>query len=415
MTTFSLISFILISVSFHLNSFASSFEVIDRDSAMKLIKIKANQEELGIDGSNAFKNFNFSKSTEESFRDINEIPHEDTLRVFTLAYHLNKARNYFINNLNSDHVRNLDEITVRYNMARGFSTGRHFTKDDREYNNAVTNKASNQYILSSEGVKPWGIEIWFRPAREEKARMPKLSQAQNTEVSEELLNLADSAVYDLTKQSSIGISNPSLDSTHYYAQLGLILFIKKVFPYAFDTVMPLLPLKMSLDSAMIPEIIYHEFAHVALSDSIPLTGSFPVSEAMANYFAAVISGNKTIAGKLGDFGNNINPVTPKANVKYRSEYETNENLAHHSFTYCYLWSIRQRLKDEITYKEIPGDILFDRIVFQSRIYLDLSSDHSITKSLPASLIKSVSSHVSDKNIAKTIRLIISQEAKNGGM
>ena len=69
-----------------------------------------------------------------------------------------------------------------------------------------------------------------------------------------------------------------------------------------------IPYDVKLDSAMVPEIIYHEFTHVAMSDYIPLTGSFAVSEGIANYFASVISGNTEIAGKLGEYGKNIEPL-----------------------------------------------------------------------------------------------------------
>ena len=36
-----------------------------------------------------------------------------------------------------------------------------------------------------------------------------------------------------------------------------------------------------LDSALVPEIIYHEFAHLALSDNLELSHSTPVIEGMA--------------------------------------------------------------------------------------------------------------------------------------
>ena len=35
------------------------------------------------------------------------------------------------------------------------------------------------------------------------------------------------------------------------------------------------------DSALVPEIIYHEFAHLALSDNLELSHSTPVIEGMA--------------------------------------------------------------------------------------------------------------------------------------
>lgn len=72
-------------------------------------------------------------------------------------------------------------------------------------------------------------------------------------------------------------------------------------------------------------------------------------------------------------------------------------------------------QNEIQHYDIQGKILFDRIVFEARNYLDLSSENTIAKEFPGALGKATSKIAKDKNVARSIRLIISQQSKIFGM
>ncbi len=408
---FSLILFLLSSMTF-----AEVVTVIDRNSEAELVATELEKEKIGLSQDDeSFQHFIILKGTSNDPQKISELSDAERLRVMTLAYHLNRARNYFVQILNADHLSEMAPLKIRYDIANSFSSGRQFTKAENEFNNAVTNKASNKYILSNEGIKPWGVEIWFRPAKDQRVTTPPGVVTKNTDISEEILNLANTAVYDITRQASLGISNPGLNADHYMFQLGLILALKKIIPTTIDLLVSQIPFTVRLDSAMIPEIIYHEFTHVALSDKIPLTGSFPTTEAIANYFAATISGRSSIADDLGDFGKNIEPIAARKTIKYKSKFEEDPNFAHHSFTLNYLWQIRSRVDKDIDFGNISGSILFDQIVFESRNYLDVSEKKTITKSLPEALAKACDKIVTDKKISRLIRLIVKQEAKKFGM
>src|SRR5690606_1307067 len=50
-----------------------------------------------------------------------------------------------------------------------------------------------------------------------------------------------------------------------------------------------------LDSALVPEIIYHEYSHVALSDHLVLSHSTAVIEGMADIFAGFIGNTSKLA------------------------------------------------------------------------------------------------------------------------
>lgn len=404
---------ILVSLLAGLNVNAETMKAIVRDHSMNLSAADVQVSELGLDSDGEhFKHFHIVKSTNDEALLLSDMSEKDKLRTLTLGFHLTKARTYFTKILKAEHLNNLDKITVRYDMARSFNTGRHFSSKDVEYNNAVTHKGANQYSLP--GVKKWGSEIWFRPAKEEETKAPK-GTMPSPDVQDELLNLADSAIVDITKSQSMGLGMYAFNPNHYVSQLGLILVMKKIVPNVLDFIITSVPFKVSLDSAMIPEVVYHEFAHVALSDSVPLTGSFAVSEGIANYFAAVISGNTAIADKLGEYGSNISSIDLSERLRYSTKYEVNSNLAHHPFTYNYLWKMRGRVSKEVSISGDDSAFVFDRIVFESRKYIDFSSDLTISKSLPEALMKATSAIGLDRYTARDIRLIISQTAKNVGM
>lgn len=404
---------LLIALITSFSASAETMKVVARNRSMNLSPIDIQIDELGLDNDGEhFKYFNVVKGVNEEALPLRELSEQERLRTLTLGYHLNRARNYFINILKADHLKNLGKITVRYDMARSFNTGKHFTSNDVEYNNAVTHKGSNQYSLPE--VKKWGNEIWFRPAKNEEVKAPRGS-IPDQDVQDELLSLADSAIIDVTKNKVIGLGAYAFNSGHYVSQLSLILIMKKIIPNILDFIITSVPFKMGLDSAMVPEIAYHEFAHVALSDYVPLTGSFAVSEGIANYFAAIISGNTAIADKLGEYGNSISPIDINNRLRYSTRFEINSNLAHHPFTYNYLWKMRDRVSKEITVTDGDSAFVFDRIVFGSRKYIDFSSDLTISKSLPEALMKATSDVGLDRYTARDMRLIIAQTAKNIGM
>src|SRR5665647_2012988 len=53
-----------------------------------------------------------------------------------------------------------------------------------------------------------------------------------------------------------------------------------------------------LDTALVPEIIYHEYSHAALSDRLVLSHSTAVIEGMADFFAGQIADSPTLAKKI---------------------------------------------------------------------------------------------------------------------
>jgi hypothetical protein len=108
-----------------------------------------------------------------------------------------------------------------------------------------------------------------------------------------------------------------------------------------------------LDTAMVPEIIYHEYSHIALSDQLALTHSTPVLEGLADYFATEISGNPKIADKIRKYSLSM----PK-NARNRSDYNPafeNAFFSNSDFVLSVLWLVRDEFPD-----------LTETLVYESR-------------------------------------------------
>jgi len=409
---------------------ADIYTAVVRDQDMNLVTETISEEKLFLqsDSNDLFARFNIVKGTSETQIPLRDMAEEERLRVVTLNYHLNIARNYFEKKLKSQYISNMGPMTIRYDMAKIFSGTHHFTEEDSKFNNAVTNKASNKY--KNDKVAPWGIEIWFRPGVVRKEKMPKgtVMGSVDTSMSDELFMLGDTAINDVTKRVALGYDVKSFDSNHLAFQFGLIFLMKKVVPKMMDFGFSNIAMDYKLDTAMLPEIIYHEYAHVAMSDFIPLTSSYVASEGMANYFASVILGKPSIGMKGADYVKNTKEYQFDKKLKYKSAYDHDSKLAHNSFTLSYLWKIRETIQREYQSAE-----LFDQIVFEARKYTDIAlytkeiskpkdeqfdfpMDKSIIYFLPNALKLATENIVtSNPELKRGIRLIINQTAKEMGM
>ncbi len=79
--------------------------------------------------------------------------------------------------------------------------------------------------------------------------------------------------------------------------------------------------------ALVPEIIYHEYAHIALSDSLELTHSTAVIEGMADFFAGKIGGNHKLAMHIKKH-NTFSGKNAKRKQQYMAQFETLYQIAY---------------------------------------------------------------------------------------
>jgi hypothetical protein len=105
-----------------------------------------------------------------------------------------------------------------------------------------------------------------------------------------------------------------------------------------------------LDTAMIPEIVYHEFSHVALSDHLALSLSTPMLEGLADYFAIRIGETDQIGRGIKKYALS-QPKNARNKDLYDPIFETGP-FANSDFVLSVLWLIGKE------YPEITDELIF---------------------------------------------------------
>ncbi|MFA7612895.1 MAG: hypothetical protein WCY48_01575 [Candidatus Caldatribacteriota bacterium] len=334
------LSFILL-LSLSFSTWAQVFRVVERSENNKQVFKKVKLEDL--ESSDSFDGRYFKivlgKSDEALPFDANE---DLVLKAATTYHHLTFARNYFVNKLSSDYVESLEKIVVRLELTNQFSELGHFAHDNYEpqFNNALTIPAGKG--LASRNIQPWGKEIWFRPSK--KVHLSSLDIKNQEHEFEGILRRFREQVHMQTFQRFLSqliltwtTDNYVLDTESALRTVGATLFLELAYR-SQDTVNYVFTRKWYwLDSALVPEIIYHEYAHVALSDYLELTHSTPIIEGMADYFAGKIASSPTLAKKIKKY-NTFNGKDALKKTEYRMQFETNE-WANTDFVFGLLWQV----------------------------------------------------------------------------
>lgn len=264
------------------------------------------------------------------------------LKAATTYYHINKARKFFTDVVKSKYVQDLPQITVRVDLINVFNEVGHFANDnlDPQFNNALTVPAGNGY--EPKGIKPWGIEVWFRPSKEINIKDFK-GAVDGVGLKQSLVNFRNQT-HMANLQSFItsillgntgtggGISNSNvmrlvessimIEVIYQSSDIAAEFFSRKIY---------------RLDAALVPEIIYHEFSHAALSDHLELSHSTPVNEGLADYFAGKIANSRKLAMKINDY-NLFNGKQVRKKQQYQMAFERGE-YANTDFVFGLLWNV----------------------------------------------------------------------------
>jgi len=266
------------------------------------------------------------------------------LKAATTYYHLNKARKFFTDVVKSKYVQDLPQIIIRIDLINVFNEVGHFAHDnlDPQFNNALTVPAGNGY--EPRNIKPWGMEVWFRPSKEINIKDFKgsVEQASVKAALEgfrnqtHMVNL-QSFITSLLQGAAVGATNIRLvessimiEAIYQTSDIAAAMFSRKIY---------------RLDSALVPEIIYHEFSHVALSNHLELTHSTPVNEGLADFFAGKIANSKKLATKIKEY-NLFNGKKVKKKQQYQMAFERGE-YANTDFVFGLLWNVGQTVGADI--------------------------------------------------------------------
>ncbi len=139
-----------------------------------------------------------------------------------------------------------------------------------------------------------------------------------------------------------------------------------------------------LDTAMIPEVIYHEFSHAALSNHLEPTHATAVIEGMADYFATLTAGTTQMYRMIKEFSNNMEKDAE--NKELYHPYLENSWNATGDFALSLLWKVKEELDSPVLNKR-EGKNFSQRLVLNAAKYLD-TKNSNIRKDLPRALLNS---------------------------
>lgn len=308
-----------------------------------------------------------------------DAPKNLLLKAATNYYHLTKARNFFVDSLGSAYVKNLPVIKIRIDLINDYDHIGHFAHECKnpQHNNALTIPPGEGF--EEMGIAAWAHEIWFRPAK--KIAFNEMEGLGNQAAMEQQKlnpfrdriheNSAQKFIFSSIAQFRAASQNwEGVFSPNNFISSGAIELFYHTFPLINKAISPK---SFYLEAALVPEVIYHEFCHVALSNYLPTTHSKAVIEGLADYFAARIANHHKIAKKAKKY-TNLKGKNGKNDVQYSPELET-PYYANHDFVFALLWDINTELGNQLT----------DALLLNACPYLNTSSD--IRNDLTAALIK----------------------------
>jgi hypothetical protein len=282
--------------------------------------------------------------------------------------------------MNSEFVKNIPQFVMRIEMGRIPSRTRHFKKKDVVTNDALTIMPGQN--PPNRGNKKWGYEIWFRP--KELVDVTEELEYLGTNPVAQSLGYIEGPISDMAENNMIyeGIDKlvrPEYNTHQTFEQiltinLGTIITIKGIswasqyLDYVF------VQDEYYMNTALTADVIYHEFAHIALSKYLEPKHSRPVIEGMADYFVAVQTGRTDLYEPQED----ILRIRPKnaLNEDLYAPYRETEPYARRDFVLSFLWKVRSNLievNNERAERGLKPVIDPDELVFETRKRLTESS------------------------------------------
>lgn len=274
-------------------------------------------------------------------------------------YHANLAREFYIKNFPDSYVKSLPVIIIRLNMANTFNDTNHWIDRElaEEFNNALSIPAST--VERHPKVKAWGPEIWFRPGKEielDNGVYLTAEALQDQRIKNSFyLSIAQSTAMQIAQSLGHSYWNFSqVNFTTHLATLAISLGVVEVLPRLVAVASKHIKRKVYIETVQFPEIIYHEFSHIAFSDHLPLDHFNPVIEGYANYFAGLMTNYHKLMYRGGKFSHGLTGKNSHKKLKYDYSLEL-PAMAQSSFTFKLLNELRNKL----------GQTVFNQLLIQA--------------------------------------------------
>lgn len=363
--------------------------VVVRGKKQKLTIQPEQLKDLISDSSYEGKYFKIVRAKEEKAIAFDADPTLQ-LKAATVYFHLTKARQFLLDNLGvSDFEQKNGQLTIRLDIENKFHRSFHYIHESNAqvYNNATSITCGKPLTLdvngTSQSIPGWGPEIWFRPSKKikiEKKReiikesMNELYPAHSYLDKNTLIYISMTAA----KDNSIDVAWDSLKQMGINA--GTEFAVRKIVT---EFVILSSPSHYYFESALIPEVIYHEFAHLFLGDHLPPTVNNPLIEGFCDYFSARISNSPVLAKKLGDYGKMVTGRDGNSKAPYKLSLDTSTDGLGSDYVLSLFWQIHEKLNDDH-----QADPEIEKKFFELR--KELNTGSNIRDDLPKALLKNFS-------------------------
>lgn len=359
------------------------FEVLERTKGDNYIMQERELEKLFCTGKFEGEYFKIVYATEDEAIPFDHENQAIVKKAANVYHHLTVARNFWINEVKSEYVSQLPQIVIRIDITNAYSSTRHFKNAEQEknYNNAWSTP-EGQTPKVAKDQKKWGKEIWFSPSKKIESRKEVKSEGNNP-VHESLLLIKD-PILDMNKSALIYtglalIAAPSLADgavlNSALQRVGAIAILYGAIEVTKHMDKWFMNKFYYIDTAMIPDIIYHEFAHIAMSDTMKTVHSVPVIEGMADYFATRVANRRKMYEEIEGFSKN--KAKDAGNRGMYHPYLEGSWNATSDFTLSLLWLGRKEFEKMNEKRAIKGQgpvANYDEIIFQTHYHLDENSD-----------------------------------------
>lgn len=372
-----------------------SFDVLIRDEKGDGYSFQSKKlEKLYCNNSFEGENFKIVYATEEEPIKFDNENAELVKKAANVYYHLTQARDFWINTIKSDYVANMQTITIRLDITNAYSNVRHFKNKELEknYNNAWSVPEGKMARATNGEAKSWFKEIWFSPSKKLLTSEIAPPSEGNNPIHASLLLIKDPLLE--SNKSSIIYGTLGMLAASTWNQGALIdMAVKNLGTIAVIYGLVEVTKYMDhwfmnkyyyIDTAMVPEIIYHEYAHIAMSDTLKTVHSVPVIEGMADYFAARVANRRQMYEKIEDYSTNQSKDT-KSKTKYHPFLEGAWN-ATSDFTLSLLYLGKNDFEKQNAARAKKGQaplVNYDDMIFQAHYHLDEYSEIAtdLTKAL----------------------------------
>lgn len=358
---------------------AETFRVLVRqDSSTRTMYKEVELTDLESADSFDGKYFRIVKGKDAHPVSFHDEDKETVLKAANTYYHLTLARDYWVKRMAAEaRISEIPKLTVRLDIPNLFDDQGHFANDNRDpqYNNALSVPAGKTPDWVPEGHEDeWGPEIWFRPKKVIDTRV-FLNEMGPNPLTQTLTALEHPVINFAQNQLQVSLIERLIYPSYATGSIqgDLIRFagtiaLTKFLIHSSKRMDPLFLEKwFYLDTAMVPEVVYHEYAHIVLSDSLAITHSTPVIEGIADYFAAAQANKRKVYAKVPGRSTS-QPKDPYNKKPYSFWTETNRS-ASSDFVLAVLWDVR----------EVLGDEMADKLIYHARTYLKTEtatiSDH----------------------------------------